>query len=59
MKYGSVGLAGEAGVLVALSFDTGWEVMGGSFGGSICEVSTRRQISHLNHESCKQAPHVN
>ena len=58
MKYGSVGLAGEGGALVALSFDSGWEGIDGSFGGSICEVSTKRQISRLKNHCCKEAPHA-
>ena len=58
MKYGSVGFAGEAGLFVALSFNSGWERMDGSFGGSICEVSTKRQISRLYNHYCKEAPHA-
>ena len=58
MKYGSVGLAGEGGALVALSFDSSWEGMDESFGGSICELSTKRQISRLKNYCCKEAPHA-
>ena len=56
MKYGSVGLAGEEGVLVALSFDSGWAE---SLGGSICEVSTKQKISRPNSAPCNEAPHAN
>ena len=58
MKYGSMGLAGEVGALVALSVDSGWEGTGASFGGSICEVSTKRQISRLKNHSNHETPYA-